>query len=301
MNATKRIWFDGEMVDHADATVHVTSFGLHYGLGFFEGVRCHQTAAGPALFRLGDHLRRLARSAAVYLTRLPYDLPTLSAACREVVRENGLDECYLRPIVFLGAGEHPLRAPYHTAIIAMPNGPFVGVPQTDGVRARISSFQRMSVNSIPPTAKATGQYLNSFLAQTEALADGYEEAILLNSAGFVTDGWSHNIFVVRDGVVVTPPVSAGALAGIVRDTVLVLAREAGFEVREADLTRADLYGATECFLTGTAAGLLPVLSVDRRPVGTGTPGEVTTRLVRSFDDVTRGLGGAHPEWREPVG
>jgi branched-chain amino acid aminotransferase len=301
MPDAKKIWLDGELVDWADAQVHVSSFGLHYGIGFFEGVRCYAAADGPAIFRLRDHLSRLARSAAMYLVKVPYGTGDLTGACQSVVRENGFGDCYLRPIVFLGAGDNPLVAPYHTAIIASEGGPLVGPPKTDGAHAKIASFQRMNANSIPPTAKATGQYLNSMLAQTEALLAGFDEALLLNQAGYVTDGWAHNIFAVAGGELITPPVSAGALPGIVRDTVRVLATEAGITVREENLTRADLYLADECMLTGTAAGIVPVLSVDRRQVGDGTAGPVTSRLSGMLDDVTRGRSGTHAEWREPVG
>ncbi|MGA8113818.1 MAG: branched-chain amino acid transaminase [Actinocatenispora sp.] len=300
MTAGKSIWLDGELVAWDEAQIHVTSFGLHYGIGFFEGVRSYRTDTGPVLFRLRDHIKRLARSAATYMVRLPYDPDTLSAACHEVVRANGLEDAYLRPIVFLGTGENPFTAPYRAAVIAHENGPMVGTPKTAGVHGKISSFQRLASNSIPPAAKATGQYLNSMLAQTEAVTAGFDEALLLNSAGYVTDGWAHNVFAVLDGALVTPPVSAGALAGIVRDTVCVLAEEAGLTVRVENLTRTDLYLAEECFLTGTAAGITPLISVDRRPVGGGQLGPVTIKLAAMLDDVTRGRNSSHPEWRESL-
>lgn len=296
----KKIWFDGELVDWDCAQVHVTSFGLNYGIGFFEGVRCHDGPDGPAVFRLRDHLTRLKRSAATYLVSLPYDTETMARACMSVVRENGFSDCYLRPIVFLGEGENPLVAPYHAAVVATGEGPLAGPSKTEGAHAMIASFERMTANSIPPSAKATGQYLNALLAQSQAMLAGFDEAILLNSAGYITDGWAHNVFIVRDGELVTPPVSAGALAGITRDTVKVLAAEAGITVREESLTRADLYLADECLLTGTAAGIVPVLSVDRRQVGSGAAGHVTTRLAGLLSDVTTGRSGSHPEWREPV-
>lgn len=300
MTAGKLIWLDGELVDWDAAQVHVTSFGLHYGIGFFEGVRSYQTDTGTVLFRLRDHIRRLERSAATYLVQLPYEPETLAAACHAVVRENGLGDAYLRPIVFLGTGDNPLTAPYRAAVIATENGPLVGPPKGAGVHAKISSFQRLGSNSIPPAAKATGQYLNSMLAQTEAVSAGFDEALLLNAAGYVTDGWAHNVFAVLDGELVTPPVSAGALAGIVRDTVRTLAREAGLAEREDNLTRTDLYLAEECFLTGTAAGITPLLSVDRRPVGGGQVGPFTAKLSGLLDDVTRGRDPGHAEWRESL-
>ena len=292
------IWLDGELTGWDDATVHVTSYGLHYGIGFFEGIRCHMTSGGPAIFRLTDHLRRLQRSAAIYGVALPFSAEDLAAACKLVVTANGLTDCYLRPIVFLGEGPSPLSARFRSAVIATAEGPLAGGPKPDGVKAMISSFHRVPANSIPPTAKATGQYLNSFLAQTEALRSGADEAILLNADGYVTDGWAHNIFVVRDGVLTTPPVSAGALPGITRDTVLTLAAEDGIAAGEHDLVRADLYLADEVFLTGTAAGVVPVSVVDGRVIGAEKPGRVTSLLTDLLADVTVGRSGSHAEWRE---
>jgi branched-chain amino acid aminotransferase len=291
----KVIWLDGELVDWENATVHVSSFGLNYGIGFFEGVSCHSTPAGPAIFRLADHVRRLRRSAAVYGIQLPYSDEAIAAACKLVVSANGLSDCYLRPLVFMGDSDNILNARFRTTVIATADGP-LGPPVRAARKAMISSFQRMSPNAIPPTAKATGQYLNSFLAQTEALRSGFDESILLNGAGFVTDGWVHNVFVVLDGAVVTPPVRAGALPGITRDTVMTLAADQGIVAREQDLVRSDLYLAQECFLTGTAAGLVPVASVDGRTVGTGQPGPVTTRLTESFEAATHGAADTHQDW-----
>jgi branched-chain amino acid aminotransferase len=296
----KKIWMDGELVDWDDATVHVTSFGLHYGIGFFEGIRCYSTPAGPAIFRLADHVRRLRRSAAVYGVELPYPVEEIAQACKLVINANGLTDCYLRPIVFLGEGPNPVAARFRTAVIASTEGPLIGEPKPDGVTARISSFHRMSANSMPPAAKATGQYLNAFLAQTEALFSGCDEAILVNDSGFVTDGWAHNVFAVLDGTLVTPPVSAGALPGITRETIMTLAAEGGLAAREYDLVRSDLYLADECFLTGTAAGVVPVISVDARAVGTGKPGPLTARLSDRLTEVIHGTVDAHPEWREYV-
>jgi branched-chain amino acid aminotransferase len=294
----KTIWLDGELTDWDDATVHVSSYGLHYGIGFFEGIRCHTTGGGPAIFRLSDHLHRLRRSAAVYGLPLPFSVGELAEACKLVVTANGLADCYLRPIVFLGEGPHPLAAPFRSAVIATADGPLVGGPKPGGVTALISSFHRISANSIPPTAKGTGQYLNSFLAQAEALRLGADEAILLNASGYVADGWAHNIFLVRGGVLVTPPVNAGVLPGITRDTVLTLAADCGIAAGEHDLVRADLYLADEVFLTGTAAGIVPVSAVDGRVIGTGQPGPVTSQLADLLADVTAGTSGVHPEWRE---
>lgn len=292
------VWLDGKLVDAQDATIPIDSHGLHYGLGFFEGVRCHRTPDGPAIFRLTDHLRRLARSAGAYLVPLPYEIEELARACRDVVRENGVAECYLRPIVFLGQG--PLvGAPWRAAVLASVDGPAVGGAKPAAVSAKIASFHRMPSTTLPPAAKATGQYLNAYLAQTEAMFSGFDEAILLNTEGHVTDGWAHNLFVVQDGVLRTPPLSAGALGGITRASLLTLAGELDIPVREETLVRSDLYGADECFLSGTASGVVPVASVDRRPT-LGAPGPITTRLTEALVDVTGGRTGTHPEWRELV-
>lgn len=296
-----RIWLDGGLVDWDAATTHVSSHGLHYGMGFFEGLRCHATPQGPAIFRLTDHLRRLARSAGIYLVPLPYSVEDLAEGCRSVVRENGLTDCYLRPIVFLGPGENPFAAKYRVAVIPSANGPMVGAPKEAGVTAKVASFHRMPSHVLPPAAKATGQYLNSYLAQAEAVSSGYDEAILLNTEGQVTDGWAHNIFAVRDGVLLTPPTADGALEGVVRNTVLTLAGEADIPNRVQTLVRTDLYTADEVFLTGTAAGIVPVVSVDRRPVGAGKPGPVTQQLASRYTDVVTGATEAHPDWRELVG
>lgn len=296
----KFAWLDGELVDWSDATVHVTTLALHYGIGFFEGIRCHDTPDGPAFFRLGDHLRRLARSAAVYGVALPHTAGELAQACRQVVLRNGLTDCYLRPLVFLGAGPNPLQAPFRCSVTASATGPLVGPPKEGGVRAQISTFQRYGANTLPPAAKASGQYLNAFLAQRAAIQAGYGEAILLNEAGFVADGWAHNVFVVADGELVTPPVWSGGLPGITRDTVLRLAAEQGIPVAERPLARSDLYLADECFLTGTAAGVVAVSSVDDRVLLCGAPGPVTRTVADLVTAVAAGATEAHPEWREYV-
>jgi branched-chain amino acid aminotransferase len=222
-------------------------------------------------------------------------------ACKLVVSANGLTDCYLRPVVFLGEGASLIEATFRTAVIATTDGPLAGPAKEAGVTACISSFRRISPNSIPPAAKATGQYLNSFLAKAEALTSGYDEAIMLNDSGQVSDGWAHNVFAVTDGVLVTPPVSAGALPGITRETVMTLAAEDGIEVRQHGLVRSDLYLADECFLTGTAAGVVPVISVDGRGVGTGKPGPLTTSLRDRLTQITHGAVDAHPQWREYLG
>jgi branched-chain amino acid aminotransferase len=294
----KFIWLDGELVSWADATIHVTTHALHYGVGFFEGIRCHATQHGPVLFRAADHLRRLRRSAAVYGFSLPYDEPELGEACRQLVSANGLTECYLRPIVFLGEGPNPLAAPLRCAVIASAHGPLVGKVKPGGVRAQISSFQRYAADAMPPAAKATGQYLNSYIGQSAALRSGYDEAIFLGETGFVADGWANSVFIVSEGELIAPPLWTGGLPGITRDTVLRLAAEDGLRTSERPLVRSDLYLADECFLSGTATGIKPVESVDGRPLAGGVPGPVTQRVTELLVGVVTGTTAAHPEWRE---
>jgi branched-chain amino acid aminotransferase len=297
----KFIWLDGDLVGWNEANVHVTTHALHYGIGFFEGIRAYATQRGPALFRLGDHLRRLRDSAAVYGMQLPFELDELAAACRAVVAANGLADCYLRPLVFLGEGPNPLEAPLRCAIIASANGPLVGEPTRQGVRAQISSFQRFGANAMPPAAKASGQYLNSVIGQKAALHAGYDEALFLNEAGLVADGWAHNVFIVADGVLSAPPNWTGGLPGITRDSVLRLAAEDGLAVAERPLARSDLYLAEEVFLTGTASGIKPVESIDGRPMAEGAPGPVTARIARLYADAVTGESAAHPAWLDYVG
>ena len=297
----KFIWLDGDLVDSADANVHVSTYGLHYGIGFFEGIRAHSTIRGPATFRLGDHLRRLRRSAAIYGFQLPYSEEELSRACHQMVTANGLTDCYLRPLVFLGEGENPMVAPLRCAIIASQHGPFVGPPVAgQAARAQISAFQRYSANALPPAAKASGQYLNSYLGELAALHSGYDEAIFLNESGFVADGWASNVFLVADGELLTPPNWTGGLPGITRDSIMRLAAEDGISVAERPLVRSDLYLADELFLTGTATGVKPIESVDARPMAAGAPGPVTTRIEALMAAAVTGQSQAHPEWLEYV-
>jgi branched-chain amino acid aminotransferase len=296
----KAIWLDGDMVAWEAATVHVTTQSLHYGIGFFEGIRSHLTPDGPAVFRLTDHLRRLQRSAAVYGVSLPYPVEVLRQACLDVLRLNGLGAAYLRPLVFLGDGANPLAAAFRAAVIALPDGPLAGASPGRPVTAKISSFHRPPANVLPPVAKATGQYLNAYVAQREARAAGHDEAIMLNAEGYVTDGWAHNVFVVRDGILRTPPCSAGALEGITRDCVLRLAEDLGRPTVQENLVRSDLYLADEVFMTGTSAGVVALSSVDDRPIGDGRTGPVTAAVAALLDDVATGADSRHPEWREYV-
>ena len=299
MERTKCVWMDGEIVPWDDAQVHVLSYGLHYGIGFFEGLRSYETDRGPAVFRLTDHIKRLQRSARVYLVTLQYSTEQLVEGVKAVVRENGLDECYIRPITWLGFGATPISAPWHTAITCW-RWSYFGEEVGDGVSAKVSSFRRVGSSALPPAAKATGQYLSAYLARAEAICGGYQEAILLNEAGYVTDGSAENLFAVTDGVISTPPTSAGALSGITRDSIVELARGLGYEVREENLVRSDLYLADELFFTGTAAEVVPILRVDDRVVCDGIPGPVTKELGQLFSDVVHGRSPAHSHWLEYV-
>ena len=289
MQETEKIWMNGELVDWAEARVHVASHGLHYGTGVFEGIRCYETADGPAVFRLTDHLQRLLDSARLLYMEIPYSLEDLRAATHEVVGASGLRSCYIRPIAFYGYGELGVSTagnPVDTAIMCWPWGAYLGEDSlARGITAKISSWKRIGANTIPHAAKATGVYLNSMLATTEARRAGYDEAILLTDTGTVADGPGENIFVVRDGVITTPPLSTSILPGITRQTVITIARDLGYTVEEAELIRTDLYLADELFMTGTAAEVTPVRSVDDQELGVG---EVTLELQSTYLDVVNG-------------
>jgi len=296
----EKIWMDGELVNWQDATVHVLSHALHYGTGVFEGIRAYATDRGPAVFRLSDHVRRLYRSAHLYQMAIPYSQDELTAACKEIARVNGLPACYLRPLVFRGYGEmglNPLPLPLSVAILVWEWGAFLGDDGLEnGVRAKISSWKRNDQNTLPPGAKATGQYINSGLAKTEALLGGYDEAIMLNMAGFVTDGSGENVFLIKDGVLCTPPISAGCLDGVTRKSVMTIASDLGYEVAEKNLTRFDLYTADEAFFTGTAAEVTPIREVDDRKLGSNGRGPITKELQQTFFDAAHGKLEQYRSW-----
>jgi len=298
------IWMNGEFVKWEDATVHVLTHGLHYGTGVFEGIRCYDTEIGPAIFRHTDHLDRLEKSAALYYMPLPFDREQIRAATKELIARNGLRSCYIRPIAFRGYGTmglFPLDAPVDVTVAVWEWGAYLGEEgKADGVRAKVASWRRISNDSLIPHAKASGQYLNSILAKIESHKAGYEEAILLDDHGHVCEGSGENIFVVRDGVINTPPQTAGILDGINRKSVMQIARDLGFEVVERDLARAELYLADEIYLTGTAAELVPVREVDDHEVGDGRPGEVTRAVQQAFDDALHGRSERYREWLDPV-
>ncbi len=298
----EKIWMDGELVDWKDAKIHLLSHSLHYGSGVFEGIRAYETPRGAAVFRLTDHIKRLFRSAAIYRKPIPFTLEELVEATKVVIRANGLKSCYIRPIAFRGYGEmglHPMGAPVNVAIAVWPWGAYLGEEGIKhGVRAKVSSFRRNEANSIPTAAKATGQYLNSILAKMEVVEAGYDEAILLNMHGHVADGAGENVFVVRNGVVYTPPTSAGALEGITRDSVMRIAEDMDIPCREKDLVRTDLYIADEAFFTGTAAEVVPIREIDDRVIG--DPGPITRRIQEKFFEVVSGGDKAYEHWLEYV-
>ena len=300
-----KIWMDGELVDWDEATVHVLTPTLHYGYGVFEGIRAYPTDAGPAVFQLHPHLARLQRSARLYppLDEAPWSLEDLTAAIEQLIRVNGHTEgCYIRPTIFLGYGEiglNPLPSTPQTAIATWQWGAYLGEDAlVNGVRVMMSSFRRIGKNTIPPAGKANGQYLNSSLAKVEAHRAGYDEAVMLSEDGFVAECTGENIFVIRDGVIRTPPLHDGPLGGITRAAVMTIARDLGFEVIETSLQRSDLYLADEIFLTGTAAELTPVREVAGYHIGPRGP--VTEAVQSTFIDVVRGKVDAYRDWLHVV-
>jgi branched-chain amino acid aminotransferase len=296
---TAKIWMNGELVDWADAHVHVGAHGLHYGSGIFEGIRCYETDKGPAVFRLTAHMRRLENSARLLHMELPYTVEELRAAALELVQANALPECYLRPICFYGYGELGVAARGNSidcVIMSWPWGTYLGDEGLrNGIRAKVSSWQRIGPNVIPHAAKATGIYLNSMLAVTEANNAGYDEAILLTAEGFVADGSGENIFVVRDGRIATPPLSMSILPGITREAVMDIAGDLGYVVEETNLIRSDLCLADEVFMCGTAAEVTPVRSVDDVELGVGP---ITLELQQAYLAAVRGQSERYEHWLE---
>lgn len=304
MEPSELIWVDGELVPWADATVHVLSHALHYGSGVFEGIRAYETPEGTAVFRLTDHLRRLHRSARAYRIPLTWSVDELTRATFGVLSANRLEHGYIRPIAFYGLGSiglDPAPAELRCVIAAWRWGTYLGEEGVSrGIRAQVSSWRRIDAASFVPSAKGTGQYLNSILAKQEAIAHGYDEAIMLNRDGHVSEGSGENLFVVRGGTVFTPPLGAGILDGITRDSVSTLLREDGVEVVEAAVTRGDLAGADEVFMTGTAAEVTPVREIDGGPVGPGEPGPVTRRTQHLYRQAVTGRLAAYRHWLEFV-
>jgi branched-chain amino acid aminotransferase len=293
---------NGDFVPWDEAKVHVLSHGFHYGTGVFEGIRCYDGERGPAVFRLQDHLERLAKSAQMYHLPLPHSVEELREATKELIRRNELRGCYIRPLVFRGYGEMGLyapEAPMEAIIAAWPWGAYLGEDgKRHGIRAKVSSWRRISPQGAIPHSKASGQYLNSVLAKTESANAGYDEAILLDERGMVCEGSGENIFVIREGEILTPPHVASILDGISRKSVIQIARDLGYTVVERDIARAELYLAEEVFLTGTAAELVPVREIDDHPLG--EPGEITRVIQDRFEDALYGRAEEYLEWLDPV-
>lgn len=302
LEKVEKIWMDGELVDWDDANVHILTHTLHYGSGVFEGIRAYETPRGAAVFRLTDHIRRLFNSARIFLIDVPFSPHELVEATKDTIRVNGLQSCYVRPLVYLGYGEmglNPLPCPVRVAIAVWPWGTYLGEDGLRfGVRMKISSWQRHDPNAMPPAAKGTGMYINSSMAKVEALKAGYDEAILLSPQGFVSECTGENIFVVRDGRIITPPTSAGALEGITQHSVTTIARDLGFEVEVANILRSDLYTCDEAFLTGTAAEVVPIRSVDDREIG--DPGPLTRKIQDTYFATIRGEVDQYKDWLEHV-
>ena len=302
MEKSEWIWMNGELVPWDDAKVHVLTHGLHYGTGVFEGVRAYETDRGPAIFRHREHLERLKKSAELYYLELPYSLETVREATHEVIRRNGLDSCYVRPIAFRGYGEMGLyapTAPVEMIVAVWPWGAYLGEEgKRNGIRAKVSSWRRISSDSLIPHAKASGQYLNSILAKTEAAKAGYDEAILLDQSGVVCEGSGENVFLVREGELVTPGHTASILDGISRKSVIQIAEDLGYTVVERDISRSELYIAEEAFLVGTAAELVPVRQIDDHELG--EPGEITRVLAGKYEDALHGRAQEYLEWLDIV-
>ena len=281
-----KIWFNGNIVDWKDAKLHVLSHVVHYGSSVFEGIRCYNTKNGPAVFRLQEHVKRLVNSGKIYRMDIPYSVEEISQAILEIIKINDLKKCYIRPVAFRGYGElgvYPLNCPVETVIAAWPWGKYLGEEAIEqGVEVGVSSWRRMAPDTMPNMAKAGSNYMNSQLAKMESIVNGYDEGIMLDYQGMVSEGSGENIFVVLDGVIYTPPISSSLLSGLTRDAVITLAEEIGLEVRQEQIPREILYISDEVFLTGTAAEVTPVRSIDKIPVGNGSRGEITKMLQNAF-------------------
>ena len=303
LTKSEKIWMDGELVAWDDAKVHILTHSLHYGLGVFEGIRAYETSQGAAVFRLTAHMKRLFNSAQILMMDIPFSVDELIEATKETVRVNGLKSCYIRPLAYLGYGEmglNPLLSPVQVSIAVWPWGAYLGDEGIQhGVRMKISSWQRHDPNAMPPAAKCTGMYVNSSLAKVEAIKGGYDEAILLSPQGFVSECTGENLFIVKRGRIITPPVSAGALEGITQDCVRTIASDLDIEYVEANLLRSDLYTAEEAFLSGTAAEVVPIRSVDDREIG--EPGPITRAVQEQFFSAVRGEIDRYKDWNEHVG
>jgi branched-chain amino acid aminotransferase len=299
---TEKIWFNGELIPWEDAKIHVLTHTLHYGMGVFEGIRAYETEDGPAAFRLTDHMRRMEQSAQILMMPMPYSVDEMVQAVKDTVRSTGLPACYIRPIAYYGYGEmglNTLPCSVDVAVACWPWGAYLGDDSlTNGVRMKISSWARHDHNIMPPAAKTTGNYANSSLAKVEALKAGYDEALLLNRAGFVSECTGENVFVARNGKLITPPLSAGALEGITQSTVIAIAHDLGFDVEFGHLARSDVYIAEEMFVCGTAAEVSSVRSVDDREIP--CPGPMSLAIGEEYGRVVRGQVDRYKDWVEHV-
>ncbi|MFN2525368.1 MAG: branched-chain amino acid transaminase [Actinomycetota bacterium] len=298
-----KVWMNGKLVDWKDATIHVLTHALHYGSGVFEGIRCYETSRGPAVFRLGDHLQRMDRSAKIFMMEIPHPVEELRRATHELIKVNGLASCYVRPIAYRGfggeMGVNPEKNPVDVAIAVWHWGAYLGEEAlTQGVRMTISSWRRQDPNIIPPSAKATGAYINSSMAKLEAVHAGFDEAIVLNPLGQVSEGTGENIFIVVNGEILTPPLIAGPLPGITRDSIMTIAADLGMPIFERPLTRSDLYTAEEVFVTGTAAEVTPVREIDGRMIG--EPGPITQTLQQKYFAIVKGEDEKYFDWLDFV-
>jgi branched-chain amino acid aminotransferase len=304
VSTADQIWMNGEFVAWEDAKVHVLTHAMHYGTAVFEGIRAYETEKGTAVFRHQDHLGRLEKSAKLYYMDLPFSKEQIREATHELIVRNGFKSCYVRPLVFRGHGPmglNPLENPVEAMVAVWEWAPYLGEEgKSNGVRARVSSYRRISADSLIPHSKASGQYLNSVLAKIESIKSGYQEAILLDDLGHVSEGTGENVFVVKDGVISTPPQTAGILDGINRKSCMQIVRDLGFELVERDIARAELALADEVFLTGTAAECVPVREIDDHAIGSGKPGEITRAIQTAFTDALYGRTERYREWLDPV-
>jgi branched-chain amino acid aminotransferase len=298
------IWMNGEVVAWEDAKVHVLTHALHYGTGVFEGIRAYETPRGTAIFRHQDHIDRLFRSAGMYYMDVPYAKEQIRAATHDLILRNGLKSCYIRPVVYRGAGPmglYPLDCPVEMFIAAYEWPTYLGEEgKQRGVRGKVTSWRRIGPDALIPAAKANGQYINSVLAKVEADKAGYEEGILLDQRGMVCEGTGENLFVIRDGVIATPGFPASILGGITRASAIDIARDLGYQVEERDVARGELYIADEIFMTGTAAELTPLREVDDHPVGSGEPGPITRAVQAEFEDALHGRSDRYAHWLDVV-
>ncbi len=296
---TGKIWMDGKFVDWDSATTHVLTHTLHYGLGVFEGIRCYETKKGPAIFRLDEHIDRLFSSAHIFLVDIPFSRKQIRDAVIDTVKINKMKECYIRPLVYIGYGAmglYPKENPVCVAIAAWPWGTYLGEDGlTKGIRVKTSSFIRNHVNSTMSRGKVCGYYVNSQLAKKEAISCGYDEALLLDTEGYVSEGSGENVFIVRDGVLKTTPLTS-ILEGITRDSVLTIAGNLGIPIHEERFTRDEIYISDEAFFTGTAAEVTPIRELDGRTVGSGKPGKITKKIQSVFFDIVKGKNGKYKSW-----